>query len=80
MVPNPVKMRPQCFYSAVMENLKVEYCISFRHLINSGGSKGIRSHDLCDAGAMHYKLSYEATQLGAGQFVGLRCSREGVDE
>ena len=24
---------------------------------------------LCDAGAMLYKLSFEATQLGAGQFV-----------
>ena len=28
----------------------------------------------CNAGAMLYQLSYEATQLGAGQFVG-RCSR-----
>ena len=73
-------MRPQCFYSAVMENLKVEYCISFRHLKKSGDSNRIRTHDLCDVGAVHYKLSFEATQLGAGQFVGLICSSEGVDE
>ena len=33
---------------------------------------------LCDAGAMLYKLSFEATQLGAGQFVGLICSSEGT--
>ena len=26
--------------------------------------------------ALHYQLSYEATQLGAGQFVGLTCSLE----
>ena len=30
----------------------------------------------CNAGAIFYQLSYEAEQLGAGQFVGLRCSRE----
>ena len=29
---------------------------------------------------MLYQLIYEATQLGASQFVGLTCSREGVDE
>ena len=27
----------------------------------------------CNAGAMLYQLSYEATQLGTGQFVGLIC-------
>ena len=31
---------------------------------------GIGTHDLCDAGAMLYQLSYEDTQLAAGQFVG----------
>ena len=31
-------------------------------------------NDLCDAGAMLYQLSYEATHLGAGKFVGLMCS------
>ena len=37
---------------------------------------GIRTRDLCDVSAMLYQLSYEATQLGEGQFVGLVCSRE----
>ena len=50
--------------------------VSCIHRENSGGSNGIRTHALCDAGAMLYQLSYEATQLGAGQFVGIRCSRE----
>ena len=31
-------------------------------------------------GAMLYKLSYEATWLEAGQFVGLLCSCERTDE
>ena len=31
----------------------------------------IRTHDLCDAGAMLNQLSFEATQLGGGQFFGL---------
>ena len=31
-------------------------------------------------GAMLYQLSFEATQLGAGQFVGLVCSGEGLNE
>ena len=34
---------------------------------------------LCDADAMFYQLGYQATQLGAGQFVGLMCSRKGMD-
>ena len=28
------------------------------------------------AGVMPYQLSHEATQLGTGQFVGFKCSRE----
>ena len=32
----------------------------------------------CDTGAMFYDLSYEATQLGAGQFVGLTYSSERI--
>ena len=35
--------------------------------------------NLCDAGAMLYQLSYEATQLAAAQFVGLISSRERND-
>ena len=31
-----------------------------------GGFTRIQTHDLCDAGAMLYKLSYETTQLGTG--------------
>ena len=43
----------------------------YRHLKNSGGYKGIRTHALCgDACAMLYRLGVEVTQLGAGQFVG----------
>ena len=39
---------------------------------NSGGSNRTQTPDLCDADTMlDYQLSYEATQLGAGQFVGL---------
>ena len=37
---------------------------------NSGGFNWIRTHHLCDTDAMLYQLSYEATQLGVGQFVG----------
>ena len=53
---------------------------NYGHLRNSGGFKGIRTHDLCDAGATLYQLSFEATHLGAGQFVGLICSREGFGQ
>ena len=52
----------------------------YRHLKNSGGSNGIQTHDLCDANAMLYQLSFEATQLRAGHFVGLICSCEGLDK
>ena len=39
-----------------------------------------RSHlNLCDAGATIYQLNNDATQLGAGQFVGLISLREGLD-
>ena len=41
----------------------------YRHQKNSGCFNGIRT-PLPFAGAMLYQLSYEATQLGAGQFVG----------
>ena len=27
MEANPVKMRPQCFYSTVTENLKLDHCM-----------------------------------------------------
>ena len=37
----------------------------------SCGFNGIRNPDLCDAGAILYQLSHEATQLGAGQFDGI---------
>ena len=37
---------------------------------------GIQTRDLCDVGATLYQLSYEATQLGAGQFIGLMYSHE----
>ena len=30
----------------------------------------IRTHDLCDTDAMLYRLSYQVTQLAAGQLVG----------
>ena len=53
-----------------------EAMVSYGHLANTGSFNGIRTHDLCDAGAMLYQLSYEATQLGAGQFIELMCSRE----
>ena len=39
-------------------------------------SSGLGIHDLCDEGAMLYQLSYEATQLGAGQFFGLKGNGE----
>ena len=40
----------------------------FKHqslLKNSDGSNGIETHNLYNAGAMLYRLSHEATQLGA---------------
>ena len=53
----------------------------YRQLKNSGDSNVIGIHDICDVNAMLYQLSCEATQLEAGQFVGLICSREkGLDE
>ena len=56
-------------------------CLLLSHLKKSGGSNGIQTHDLCDAGAVLYKLNFEATQLGAGQFVGqLICSGDGLDK
>ena len=36
--------------------------------------------DICDAGTTLYQLSFEATQLGASQFVALICSGEGFYE
>ena len=53
--------------------------VFYRHLKNSCGFNGIRTQDLCDAGAVQvYQLSNEATQLGVGQLVGRRlvCSHE----
>ena len=47
--------------------------VSYRH---SGDFNGIGTDDLCNAGAMLFQMSDEATQLGAGQFVGLMCSCE----
>ena len=44
--------------------------LAYRHLKHSGAFTRIQTHELCDAGAMLYQLSYEATQLEAGQFVG----------
>ena len=32
--------------------------VSYRHLKNLGGFSRIRTHDLCDAGAMLYQLNY----------------------
>ena len=40
-------------------------------------STGFEPMTLCDAGAMLYQLSYEATQLGAGQFAGLNTLEKG---
>ena len=40
----------------------------YGHLQNSGGLNGIRTHNLCDAGSRLQQPSYEATQLGVGQF------------
>ena len=34
---------------------------------------GIRTHDLCDSGAMLFQLSYELSQLAGNKFM---CSRE----
>ena len=34
--------------------------VSYRHLKNTGSINGIRTDDFCDAGAMLFKLSYEA--------------------
>lgn len=47
---------------------------------NSGCFSGIRIHELCDAGAMIYQLSYKAARLGARQFVGLIWLRERNNE
>ena len=38
----------------------------------------VQTHDLYDDGAMLYQLNYKATQLGAGQFLGLMCSVKGM--
>ena len=41
---------------------------------------GTQTHDLSNASSVLFPLSYEATQLWAGQFVGLMCSRKRNDE
>ena len=44
--------------------------------IQVDSTDGIRTHDLCDAGAVLHQLSYKATQfMEVGHFVGLMCSR-----
>ena len=43
---------------------------------NSYGFNRIRTHELCNGGALPIHLSHNATQLGAGHFVGLMCSCE----
>ena len=40
------------------------------------GSKGIRTRDLRDTGAMLYQLSYEATHQERGQLIEFISSRE----
>ena len=52
----------------------------YRHLKNSGDFNGIRTHDLCDGSGMPHQLSYEPTQLKAGQFVELTRSGQRTDE
>ena len=42
-------------------------------LKDSGGFNGIRTYYPCDTASMLYQLSFQATHLGAGQFVGLIC-------
>ena len=55
--------------------------MSYRHLKRSGDFNRIRTRDLCDADAMLYlQLSYESTQLGAGQLVGRIRSLERTNE
>ena len=46
------------------------------HLKTSGDFNGNGTHNLCGADAMFLQLSYEAIQPGAGQLLGLMCSRE----
>ena len=53
----------KCFKKSLIFN------VSYRHPKNSVGFNGIRTHDLCEAGAMLYQLNYEATWLGGDQFV-----------
>ena len=43
-------------------------------------STGFETHDLCDASAMLYQLSYEVTQLGTDQFVGSCVPVKGLDD
>ena len=49
---------------------------ALRHVKNSGGCDGIRTHDLCDAGATLYQLNYmkpfsreQVSLLQLGSFV-----------
>ena len=64
----------KCFKKSLICN------VSYRHPKNSVGFNGIRTHDLCEAGAMLYQLSYEATQLGGDQFVGVMCCDKSTNE
>ena len=54
--------------------------VSYTHPKNSVGFNGIRIHDLYETGAMLYQLSYEATQLGGDQFVGVMCCDKSTNE
>ena len=70
-IANPVGKFPQIY--KIFDNTKGRsdprtylanlVIISYRHLNNSGGFNGIRTHDLSDASIMLYQPNYKANQL-----------------
>ena len=42
--------------------------LKLKHKKIGSGQNGIRTHDLCDTGALLYQLSFQLSQLGAGYF------------
>ena len=53
-------LRQLVFLALFWTNLSNNIIVAFyRHLKNSGCSKGTWAHDLCDVSAMIYQLSYE---------------------
>ena len=71
-------LQPGWQWKSVGYRRKIEVILhllgQFKQLSLTGSFNKIRTHDLWDASAMLYQPTFEATQIGACQFIGLMCS------